>query len=69
VAVAGGVVELEGEPSSLDAELRRIMFVFQVRRAGKGELLACSLCGRTVSYTYRTVCGVCYLAGRVGQTS
>jgi hypothetical protein len=69
VSVGEEIVELGGEFSGDDEALRRIMFVSQVRRAGDGELLACSICGRTVSYTYRTVCGACYLAGKAGEAS
>lgn len=67
MSVGEEVVELGGEFSGVDDESRRIMFVSQIYRAGEGELLACSICGRTVSYTYRTVCGACYLAGKAGE--
>lgn len=53
--------------SSLDEEVRSILLKFQVRRARVGETLACSACGRAVEFTYRTVCGKCYLAGREGR--
>jgi hypothetical protein len=67
VVVGDEVFELGGEFTSLDEELRKIMFVSRVRRAGDGELLTCSLCGRTVSHTYQTACGACYLAGKTGE--
>jgi len=64
-----GIVEIRVLSLTLDEQVKKVAAPYQVRRAGEGELLACSLCGRSVEFTYRTVCGACYLAGRVGRTS
>jgi hypothetical protein len=66
VKIEGMIEELS---PSLNEQVKKIVAPYQVRRAGEGELLACSLCGRPVSFTYRTVCGTCFLEGRVGRTS
>jgi hypothetical protein len=63
------IVVIESLSPTLDEQVKKVAAPYQVRRAGEGELLACSLCGRSVEFTYRTVCGACYLAGRVGRTS
>jgi hypothetical protein len=62
-------VDTSGGRKDLEAELLEVTSSLQVRRAREGEPMACSLCGRTVSFTYRTVCGECFLSGRVGRTS
>lgn len=55
----------------LDAWLRqifesfdKIFESFDIRRRVDGELLTCSSCGKSASYTYGRVCGECWLQGK-----
>jgi hypothetical protein len=63
------VFGIQATSLSLDEQVRAAVTTLQVRRAQEGELLACSLCGRVVDFTYRTVCGRCFLAGKEGRSS
>lgn len=49
---------------SLDEQVREIVAPFQIVCARPGKLLTCEACGSQVEYTYRKVCGHCFLQGK-----
>lgn len=55
--------------ATLDDDVRRITEPYQICRAQVGESLTCAHCGRVVEFTYRAVCGQCFLAGHEARLS
>lgn len=50
--------------SELDDVIVKILAPFQIVVVSPGEILCCAYCGVAVNYTYRRLCGRCFLQGR-----
>lgn len=48
---------------SLDEKIQKIVSPFRIRRTEDGVILTCANCGSSTEFTYREVCGNCFLSG------